>query len=152
MKQLPPPPAPSAATKHEPTQAGRKSEAPAVVAKIDGPTPAAAAPATVTPPARTTNSEPTRLRSEPAAKPPVRSGWVIQVGAYPAEEEARQRLNDVKSKAAKMLVGADPFTETVEKAGTTYYRARFAGFDKDKAEAACKYLKRNDVDCVTVKN
>ena len=34
------------------------------------------------------------------------------------------------------------------KGGTTYYRARFAGFDQDKAEAACKYLKRNDVECI----
>ncbi len=51
-----------------------------------------------------------------------------------------------------MLTGADAFTESVERSGTTYYRARFAGFDKDKAEAACKYLKRNDVDCVAIKN
>ena len=41
-----------------------------------------------------------------------------------------------------MLAGTDPYTETVLKGGTTYYRARFAGFDQDKAEAACKYLKR----------
>jgi D-alanyl-D-alanine carboxypeptidase len=88
----------------------------------------------------------------PAAKPQVRSGWVIQVGAFPAEEAAKQQLSTVRSKASKILTGADPFTETVEKSGTTYYRARFAGFDKDKAEAACKYLKRNDVDCVTIKN
>ena len=27
---------------------------------------------------------------------------------------------------------------------TTLYRARFAGFDRDQAEAACKYLKRNE--------
>jgi D-alanyl-D-alanine carboxypeptidase len=77
---------------------------------------------------------------------------VIQVGAYPAEQEAKQRLSTVQSKAAKMLSGADPFTETVEKDGTTYYRARFAGFEKETAEAACKYLKRNDVDCVIAKN
>jgi D-alanyl-D-alanine carboxypeptidase len=86
------------------------------------------------------------------AKPQVRSGWMIQVGAYPAEEAAKQQLSAVQSKASKILTGADPFTETVEKSGTTYYRARFAGFDKDKAEAACKYLKRNDVDCVPIKN
>ena len=47
---------------------------------------------------------------------------------------------------------AEAFTETVEKGGTTLYRARFAGLDKDSAEAACKYLKRNDVECVTIKN
>jgi len=87
-----------------------------------------------------------------ANKPPAHSGWVIQVGAYPAEREAKQRLSAVKSKAGKVLTGADSFTEPVEKGGTTYYRARFAGFDKDKAEAACKYLKRNDVECVTLKN
>jgi len=88
----------------------------------------------------------------PAAKPQPRTGWIIQVGAYQAEQEAKQRLSAVQSKAAKILSGADPFTETFDKGGTTYYRARFAGLDKDKAEAACKYLKRNDVECVTIKN
>ena len=55
----------------------------------------------------------------------------------------------MQSKAAKLLAGTDPYTETVLKGGTTYYRARFAGFDQDKAEAACKFLKRNDVECMT---
>jgi D-alanyl-D-alanine carboxypeptidase len=85
------------------------------------------------------------------AKTQVRSGWVIQVGAFQAEAEAKQRLTKVQSKASKMLDGADPFTETIDKGGTTYYRARFAGLDKEQAEAACKYLKRNDVECVTTK-
>jgi len=85
-------------------------------------------------------------------KAAVRSGWVIQVGAYPDEGEAKQRLSSVKSKASRLLASADPFTETVNKGGTTLYRARFAGLDKDQAEAACKYLKRNDVDCMTIKN
>jgi D-alanyl-D-alanine carboxypeptidase len=95
---------------------------------------------------------PVAAPAPPPAKPVVRSGWMIQVGAYPAEEDAKQRLSAVRSKAAKILNGADPFTETVDKGGTTYYRARFAGLDKDKAEAACKYLKKNDVECVTIKN
>jgi len=88
----------------------------------------------------------------PTAKPQHRPGWIIQVGAFPAEQAAQQRLSTVQSKASKMLSGAEAFTETVDKGGTTYYRARFAGLDKDKAEAACKYLKKNDVECVTVKN
>jgi D-alanyl-D-alanine carboxypeptidase len=87
-----------------------------------------------------------------AAKPQPRSGWMIQVGAYPGEQAAKERLSTVQSKASKMLTGAEAFTETIEKGGTTYYRARFAGLDKDKAEAACKYLKKNDVECVTIKN
>jgi len=85
-------------------------------------------------------------------KPRPRSGWVIQVGAYPDEGEAKRRLEAVKSKAERHLASADPFTEPTVKDGTTYYRARFAGLDKDQAEAACKYLKRNDVECVAMKN
>jgi D-alanyl-D-alanine carboxypeptidase len=87
-----------------------------------------------------------------AAKPAMRSGWMIQVGAYTAEQEAKERLNAVQSKAARILGAADPFTELVLKGEITYYRARFAGLDKDRAEAACKYLKRNDVECMTIKN
>ena len=90
--------------------------------------------------------------SAPAAKPQHRSGWIIQVGAFPGEQEAKKRLASAQTKAAKLLTKAEAFTETVEKGGTTLYRARFAGLDKDSAEAACKYLKRNDVECVTIKN
>ena len=82
----------------------------------------------------------------------MHSGWIIQVGAYPVETEAKQRLSLVKSKAVKLLAAADAFIESVVKGDTTLYRARFAGLDKDRAEAACKFLKRNDVDCVTIRS
>lgn len=85
------------------------------------------------------------------AKPVVRSGWIIQVGAYDAESEARQRL-DLARGAVKQLGKADPFTEPVAKGDKTMYRARFAGLAKDDAEAACKALKRNDISCFTIKN
>src|SRR5262249_59068804 len=89
-----------------------------------------------------------RASAAPAAKPQHKPGGMIQVGAYPAEQAAKQRLSTVQTKASKILTGAEAFTETIDKGGTTYYRARFAGLDKDKAEAACKYLKKNDVECV----
>jgi D-alanyl-D-alanine carboxypeptidase len=88
----------------------------------------------------------------PTARPQTRSGWIIQVGAYPAESEAHQRIALAKSKAARLLASASPFTEPVQRGDTTLYRARFAGLDKDQAEAACKFLKRNDVDCLAIKN
>jgi D-alanyl-D-alanine carboxypeptidase len=112
----------------------------------------AAAP--VAAPARVAAAEPAPAptRAAPAAKPQHRSGWIIQVGAFPGEQEAKKRLASAQTKAAKLLTKAEAFTETVEKGGTTLYRARFAGLDKDSAEAACKHLKRNDVECVTVKN
>jgi D-alanyl-D-alanine carboxypeptidase len=90
--------------------------------------------------------------TQQAPKQRTHSGWIIQVGAYPDEDEAKQRLAAVKSKASRLLSAADPFTEPTVKDGTTYYRARFAGLKKDQAEAVCKYLKRNDVECVTIKN
>jgi D-alanyl-D-alanine carboxypeptidase len=133
-----------------PAHPGMSSAAPAPVA--------AAAPAVPTPKpapaAKIAAATPTAkpAPAAPAAKPQHRPGWMIQVGAFPAEQAAQQRLSTVQGKASKMLSGAEAFTETVDKAGTTYYRARFAGLDKDKAEAACKYLKKNDVECVTIKN
>jgi D-alanyl-D-alanine carboxypeptidase len=111
---------------------------------LPGPAPAAAPAAA---------PAPQRIAAPAAPQPKIsRSGWMIQVGAYPAEEVAKQQLDTVKSKAARLLASADPFTETVLKGNTTYYRARFAGLGKDQAEAACKYLKRNDVDCMTIRN
>lgn len=80
------------------------------------------------------------------------SGWVIQIGAYGAEDEARHHLTEAKLKLHATLASADPFTERVQKGDTTFYRARFAGFDKATAEAACRQLKRNDFACITVKD
>src|SRR5262245_35968423 len=92
------------------------------------------------------------LAPAPAAKPRPKGAWIIQVGAYPDEDEAKRKLGMVKIKALKLLSDADPFTEPTMKDGTTYYRARFAGLNKDQAEAVCSYLKRNDVECVAMKN
>ena len=80
------------------------------------------------------------------------NGWVIQIGAYGGEDEARQHLTEAKLKLHAALASADPFTERVQKGDTTWYRARFAGFDRATAEAACRQLKRNDFACITVKD
>ena len=106
----------------------------------------------VLPAARVAAAAPAPASVTPPAKPQHRGGWMIQVGAYPAEHAAKQRLTAVQSKASKMLTGAEAFADSIEKGGMTYYRARFAGLDKEKAEAACNYLKRNDVECVIVKD
>jgi D-alanyl-D-alanine carboxypeptidase len=89
-----------------------------------------------------------------AATPPaVRTGWIIQVGALESEAEAKQRIDLVRSKASALLSKADPFTEPVTaKDNRTLFRARFAGLDRDQAEAVCKTLKRADISCMTVRN
>ena len=88
----------------------------------------------------------------PSAPRKVHTGWIIQVGAFEAEREAKDRLSSAQSKAKHLLARADAFTETVVNDNRTFFRARFAGFEKDEAEAACKYLKRNDFACMTLKN
>jgi D-alanyl-D-alanine carboxypeptidase len=108
-------------------------------------------------PATRTASLSTTEASAPAAAPAprqtqTRSGWIIQVGAYPAESEARERLQSAQAAAKSVLGRADPFTEQVQKGSETLYRARFAGLDEARAEAACKQLKRSKIDCFTVKN
>ncbi len=90
------------------------------------------------------SGEPARLRA--------RGGWLIQIGAFDGEDEAKQHLSAAQIKARNMLASADPFTERVQKGDKSLYRARFAGFDKATAEAVCKQLKRNDFECMTVKN
>jgi D-alanyl-D-alanine carboxypeptidase len=53
----------------------------------------------------------------------------------------------------QVLDHADPYTEVVMKGDKTLYSARFAGFhQKDEAEAVCKQLKLQDIDCITLKN
>jgi len=88
---------------------------------------------------------------EPAAKPRS-GGWMIQVGAFPEEGEAKQRLLAAQGKAKVELGQADPFTERVAKGDKSLYRARFTGLDKDRAEIACKHLKRSEIPCMLVRN
>jgi D-alanyl-D-alanine carboxypeptidase len=86
------------------------------------------------------------------APAPAHTGWIIQVGAFDIERDARQKLSAVQAMAAQVLGHASPFTEAVTKGDKTLYRARFAGLQKDEAEAACRQLKRNDIDCMTIRN
>lgn len=79
-------------------------------------------------------------------------GWMIQVGAFDREEEAKQRLFAAHAKARSLLGEADGFTERVVKGDKTLYRARFAGLEKDQAEAACQHLKKSDIACMALKN
>jgi D-alanyl-D-alanine carboxypeptidase len=87
-----------------------------------------------------------------ATKPRANGGWMIQVGAFPEEHEAKQRLEAAQSKAKEQLVHADPFTEKTTKNDKPLFRARFAGLEKDQAETACKYLKRSEIPCMLLKN
>jgi D-alanyl-D-alanine carboxypeptidase len=89
-----------------------------------------------------------------ASKPEAtHTGWIIQVGALETESEARQRLEAARNQAHGLLNKADSFTEPVlAKGDKKLFRARFAGLDRDQAEAVCRMLKRSDISCITVRN
>jgi D-alanyl-D-alanine carboxypeptidase len=85
------------------------------------------------------------------ARHSIRHGWIIQVGAYESEAEAKEKLGSAQIKAAALLQKTEAYTERTTKGDKTYFRARFAGFDRDRAEAACKRLKREDIACMALK-
>ena len=89
---------------------------------------------------------------KPAAPAVVRTGWIIQVGALESESEAKQRIDLARNKASSLLSKADPFTEPVVSKDRTLFRARFAGLEREQAEAVCRTLKRADISCITVRN
>jgi D-alanyl-D-alanine carboxypeptidase len=105
---------------------------------------------------KTASAMPMQLpRQDPAVnllRPAQRSGWVIQVGAFDKEDEAKLRLNTAQARAKSLLGEADGFTERVVKGDKTLYRARFAGLDKEQAELACQHLKKNEIACMALKN
>jgi D-alanyl-D-alanine carboxypeptidase len=99
-------------------------------------------------------AQPQTVQQNGAIKPATaHSGWIVQVGALESESEARARIDAARGQARGLLAKAEPFTEpVVAKGDRKLYRARFAGLDRDQAEAVCRMLKRSDISCITVRN
>jgi D-alanyl-D-alanine carboxypeptidase len=87
----------------------------------------------------------------PSRPSSTRGGWAIQVGAFEDEGEAKGKLSAAKSKVTGLVAKAEAYIERTIKGAKTYYRARFAGFDRDQAQSACKQLKRSDIECMAMK-
>ncbi|UWU89898.1 D-alanyl-D-alanine carboxypeptidase [Bradyrhizobium sp. CB1015] len=114
----------------------------------------AAAPAPAAPKLASADPAPQPMQMSATTKPAVtHSGWIVQVGALESENEAQQRIDAARSSARGLLSKADPFTEpVVAKDNRKLYRARFAGLERDQAEAVCRTLKRAEISCITVRN
>lgn len=113
-------------------------------------------PAAPAPAAKLASADPAPqpIQMSGTTKPVVtHSGWIVQVGALESESEAQQRIEAARSSARGLLSKADPFTEpVVARDNRKLYRARFAGLERDQAEAVCRTLKRADISCMTVRN
>jgi D-alanyl-D-alanine carboxypeptidase len=141
---------PSATPQDESNQPLPKTAEPTLPAKAEErlPAPRVAAPAPIAAPAiaPVAAAPAPQPKAVAAAAPTQRSGWIIQLAAAESEAKARVVLDNARDKTAR-LKSAEAFTEPVTKGSATLYRARFAGFDADGAQEACKALKRNGFNC-----
>jgi D-alanyl-D-alanine carboxypeptidase len=74
----------------------------------------------------------------------------VQVGAFMSQDEAENRLAMVQQRALDLLDGHLPFTASFTKDDKEWYRARFAGFSKSDAQAACAALKKMSLECAVM--
>jgi D-alanyl-D-alanine carboxypeptidase len=132
---------------------------PVATAQVTAPVQAAPAPVVVAAPVVMPIAAPVAQPVLSEQSPPdtaaaihAHGGWLIQIGAFDDEDQAKQHLSAAQGKVRIALAAADPFTERVQKGDKALYRARFAGFDKTTAETACKELKRSDFQCMALKD
>ncbi len=75
------------------------------------------------------------------------TGYEIQIGAYATIDEAQKALTAAQTRAARLLAGHASITHPVQTAGRQMFRARFSGFDANRASSTCSELRRSGVDC-----
>jgi D-alanyl-D-alanine carboxypeptidase len=93
--------------------------------------------------------------AEPASAPAqetvlVKSGWTIQVGAFPSAEGAQTRLEQARKSGIDILSNKPGFTMAAQSSSGMIYRARFSGFTESHARRACDELAKKDVDCLAL--
>ena len=101
----------------------------------------------------TTRSRRPRSRPEPSSQ--ARGAYRLDHSGRRARERGRSPTAHRRraQSAHGLLSKADPFTEpVVAKGDRKLYRARFAGLERDQAEAVCKTLKRAEISCITMRN
>jgi D-alanyl-D-alanine carboxypeptidase len=139
-----------------------QASAPAPVEAPAAATPAANIVASIPAPVAKPVSAAPAPASAPISAPPVpaiptsapanlRGGWLIQVGAFPDERSARERLDATRGKLVGLLAKAAPYTEKTVKGSSTLFRARFAGLDEAGARRACAMLKKSEIACLATK-
>jgi hypothetical protein len=118
---------------------------PATVAPAPAPTKTAAAPAPLKPAAMKPVDTP--------AKPAASGSYLLQVGAFKSDAEARTAWKAYQSKHAALLNGFGPDVQKVDLGDKgTWYRLRIASFaDKDAAVAVCDRLKAQGGSCFLAK-
>jgi D-alanyl-D-alanine carboxypeptidase len=78
----------------------------------------------------------------------AKPSWQIQIGAFPTKDGAMRMIEKALALDLNPLTGKTPIAVPITRGSSTLYRARFSGFDKTSARAACKELSRKGVSCL----
>jgi len=94
-------------------------------------------------------------KTVPERKTPIqhrknRGAFHIQVGAYARQSDAMIRLSAIQEKAGDVIGGYTPLAVPLVQPQRQLYRARFAGFTRNKAASTCVQLKRRAITCVVM--
>ena len=81
----------------------------------------------------------------------VDRGWAIQVGAYRSRSLAEGIIRRARSAGHSHLNWSSSHIARRISRGRPIYQARFSGFDRTKARAACRALEANGIDCYSFK-
>ncbi|MBS0249572.1 MAG: D-alanyl-D-alanine carboxypeptidase [Proteobacteria bacterium] len=73
--------------------------------------------------------------------------YSVQIGAYSSIDDAQRALTDVQDRAGRLLAGVSSVTNPTMKNGHQIFRARFTGFNANRAASTCNALRRQSVDC-----
>lgn len=74
----------------------------------------------------------------------------IQVGAYARHTDALERLASIQVKAGDVISGHAALAVPLNEPKRNLYRARFAGFSRNKADSTCNQLMRRAITCVVM--
>ena len=90
----------------------------------------------------TSPTQTTVAASSAAVSYTLTNQWAVQIGAFTTQTAGSRALMDAVSKLPHDFKKvAKPHLVTLETSNGLIYRARLAGFDKDKASDACRILK-----------
>ncbi|MDT8870890.1 SPOR domain-containing protein [Komagataeibacter rhaeticus] len=119
-------------------------------------------PCSAAPPACRTSTRPTTRPAPPAAPIPAHGGpatsagtgygaWMVQVGAFSAEGQARFANSMARQGDFAALQGARSMVIPVSRPTGVIYRARLAGLSQAAATGACATLKEQGLPCTVIR-
>ena len=81
---------------------------------------------------------------------PLPGPFHIQIGAFPSEAEARQKLTTAMGLGSTLLAGHAAGAVSYAAPDRVWYRARFSGFDRAAADKTCLTLRAKRLDCIVM--